>query len=219
MRNLVIFGDTQFAERLSKYILIEGVDCVRAFTQEEQFMTRTEINGIPVIPFERLGDLLNEEFSVILGIGYTKMNSLKSKLYDLCKKAGYNVGSYISSKAIVYTNDFDEGTFVCPGAIIGPGCKLGKGNYLASAAILSHDNKLGDFNFLSTNVVLGGFAKVKDNCFFGLHCTIKDDILIESNCLIGSSANVLKSISQEGSVWVGNPARILVGKDSNDTKI
>ena len=37
MRNLVIFGDTQYAERLYKYIVLEGVDRVKF-----------EIDGQPV---------------------------------------------------------------------------------------------------------------------------------------------------------------------------
>lgn len=219
MRNLVIFGDTQFAERLSKYIFLEGVDRVCAFTQEERFMTRTEINGIPVIPFEKLEATLKEDFSVILGIGYTKMNTLRAKLYNLCKEAGYEVGSYISSKALVYTDEIGEGTFVCPGVVIGPDCKLGKGNYIASSAVLTHDNTLGDFNFVSTNAVFGGFAKIENNCFIGLHSTIKDDVTIASGNLIGASANVLKSIVDSGGVYVGNPARQLSGKQSIDTGI
>lgn len=219
MRNLVIFGDTQFAERLSKYIILEGVDCIIAFTQEERFMTRTEINGIPVIPFEQLGRSLNDAFEVILGIGYMKMNSLRAQLYRLCNDAGYQVGSYISPKAIVYSEDLGEGTFVCPGAVIGPGCRLGKCNYLASAAVLSHDNILGDNNFISTNVIFGGFAKVENNCFFGLHSTIKDGIIIASNTLIGSASNVLQSIMETGRVYVGNPARLLLDKKSANTKI
>ena len=219
MRNLVIFGDTQFAERLSKYIILEGVDRVYAFTQEERFMTRTEINGIPVIPFEKLGATLKEDFSVILGIGYTKMNTLRAKLYNLCKEAGYEVGSYISSKALVLSDEIGEGTFVCPGVVIGPDCKLGKGNYIESSAVLTHDNTLGDFNFVSTNAVFGGFAKVEDNCFIGLHSTIKDDVTIASGNLIGSAANVLKSIVETSGVYVGNPARQLSGKQSINTDI
>lgn len=219
MRNLVIFGDTQFAERLSKYIILEGVDCVCAFTQEERFMTRTEINGIPVIPFEKLEATLKEDFSVILGIGYTKMNTLRAKLYKLCKDAGYKVGSYISSQALVYSNEIGEGTFVCPGVVIGPDCKLGKGNYIESSAVLTHDNTLGDFNFISTNAVFGGFSKVENYCFVGLQSTIKDDVTIASNNLIGASTNVLKSITEPGGVYVGNPARLLSGKQSINTGV
>ena len=197
MRNLIIFGDTTFAERLFKYISFEGRDKVIAFTQEQNFISKRELQGLPVIPFEEL-ETLNLDFEIVIGIGYTQMNQLKKKVYDLCKSKGYKVATYISTNAIVYTNDIQEGCFLAPGAVVGPGCKLGKANYLGSSVVLSHDNEIGDFNFISTNAVFGGFSKVKDNCFFGLHCTIKDGIDIASNNLFGSAANVLMSINIPG---------------------
>lgn len=197
MRNLIIFGDTTFAERLFKYISLEGRDKVIAFTQERDFISKKELQGLPVIPFENLGKL-NKDFELVIGIGYTQMNKLKKKVYDLCTSKGYKVATYISTNATVYTEDIQEGCFLAPGAVVGPGCRLGKANYLGSSVVLSHDNEIGDFNFISTNAVFGGFAKVKDNCFFGLHSTIKDGIVIASNNLFGSAANVLKSVNISG---------------------
>lgn len=219
MRNLVIFGDTAFSERLCKYITCEGVDRVVAFTQEKDYISNRELQGLPVLPFEDLSTLVKDEFEIILGIGYTKMNQLKKKLYELCISNGYKVATYISSNAIVYSDDIQEGCFIAPGAIVGPGCSMGKCNYLESAVVLSHDNKLGDYNFLSTNTVFGGFSKVVNNCFFGLHCTIKDDITIASSNLFGSAANVIKSVSTTEGVYVGNPARLLKDKNSMETTI
>lgn len=43
MRNLIIFGDTPFAERLFKYIKFEGKDKVIAFTQEKNFISKKEL--------------------------------------------------------------------------------------------------------------------------------------------------------------------------------
>lgn len=199
MRNLIIFGDTPFAERLYKYISFEGRDRVIAFTQEKDFISRSELQGLPVYSFEQLRNNISD-FEIVLGIGYTKMNQLKKKIYDLCKSQGYKIATYISTNAMVYSDDIQDGCFIAPGAVVGPGCKLGVGNYLASSVILSHDNEVGNFNFLSTNTVFGGFSKVQDNCFFGLHSTIKDDITIASNNLFGSSVNVLKSITCMGGI-------------------
>lgn len=195
MRNLVILGDSPFAERLYYYISFEGLDKVIAFTQESAFITRHEIQGLPVLPFEGLPSYIEGEFEIILGIGYTQMNSLRKKLYDQCMKMGYRVGSYISTKAISYTTDIGAGSFLAPGCVLGVGCKLGKGNYLESAVVFSHDNVIGDFNFISTNVVLGGFAKVGNFCFL-----IKDWVEIADGNLIGFSSNVLKSINYDGCI-------------------
>lgn len=194
MRNLIIFGDSQFSERISKYIIAEGKDKLIAFTQEKQYMTRYEINNHKVIPFENLA-LIKEDFEIILGVGYSNINTLREKIYNYCKSAGYKVGTYISTHAICYSDDIGEGCFICPGALIGPGCRIGVANFIASCAVLSHDNQIGNFNFISTSAVFGGFAKVEDRCFVGLNSTVKDNIIIASENLIGSATNITKSIS------------------------
>lgn len=60
MRNLIIFGDTPFAERLFKYISIEGKDKVVAFTQERNFISNSELQGLKVLPFEELDDFVSD---------------------------------------------------------------------------------------------------------------------------------------------------------------
>ncbi len=220
MRNLIIFGDTPFAERIATYIEIEGEDKVIAFAQEADFITRSLIMDLPVLPFEELlSHYEKDTFSIILAIGYSRMNQLREKIYSKCLALGYHVASYISTRAIVYQSEVGDGTVILPGTLIGPNCKIGKGNYIASSCTLSHDNILGDFNFLSTNVVMGGHAKIMNHCFCGLHATIRDSIIVDDYSLLGSCANLTKSTNNKGMVYVGNPAKPIDGKVSTETKI
>lgn len=220
MRNLVIFGDTAFAKRLLAYIKFEGVDKVIAFTQERKFLNETNTEGLPVIPFEDLRKtMVDEKFSILIAIGYTKMNDLREQIYNLCIENGYSVASYISSNAICYSQEIGEGTIILPGTLIGPGCSLGKCNIFESSCAISHDSKIGDFNFFSTNVVVGGFANVRNHCFVGLNSTIKSDIDIENYSLIGMSSGVTKSITDSEGVYIGIPAKRLENKNSRESVI
>lgn len=211
MRNLIIFGDTSFAERLSLYIEAEKIDKVIGFTQEKQFISRKEINGLPIIPFEELNNKCSN-FEIIIGIGYSNMNKLRAHIFDICKNK-YKIGSYISSKAIVYTSNIEEGVFIMPCVHIGPGCKIGKGCIFEAAAILTHDITVGNFNYFSANVTVGGHATIGNNCFIGLNATIKNSISIEDFTLVGASANCVKTIEKSGGVIYGNPAKLIDEKD------
>lgn len=44
------------------------------------------------------------------------MNHLREKIYTICKIIGYRVATYISSDAIVYTKDIQEGCFIALGS-------------------------------------------------------------------------------------------------------
>lgn len=216
MRNLIIFGDTSFAERLYQIIFLEGKDKVIAFTQEKEFLSKNTIRGLPVIPFENLVNYTKESFEIIIAVGYSKLNKLREKIFYLCKEKGFKVATYISLHAIVYSSDISLGCFISPGVIIGPGCSIGFGNFFECSVVLSHDNIIGNFNFFSTNTVLGGFSSILNYCFLGLHSTIKDNINISSSTLLGASTNVLKSIECENCIYVGNPAKILLNKNASD---
>lgn len=208
MKNLVIYGDSPFAERIYSYIRIEGRDRVVGFVNDESFITRDVIAGIPVIPFQKLKYALKCDFEIILGYGYTGMNNLREKIYNECKKEGYKVGTYISTNAICYSDMISEGCIILPNVLIGPGTIIGKCNYFAASCVISHDSIIGDFNFFSTNVVLGGHANVGNHCFLGLHSTVKNDITLADYTFLGSACNMLKD-SHYGCGYVGNPARKL----------
>ena len=217
MKNYIIFGDTSFAERLAKYILFEKQDNIVCFTQEDAFCSRDTILGFPVIPLNKLRENVKVDFEILIAIGYAKMNNLRRQLYNILINAGFKIGTWISNKAIVYSDKIGEGTIVLPGVVIGPDCQIGKCNFFESSVVLSHDNQIGDFNFFSTKSVLGGSASVGNHCFLGLHSTIKNGIEIADLTLIGAGANVL-TMTESGGVYVGNPAKKLLHK-SIETKI
>ena len=217
MRNIVIFGDSSFAERLAKYILFEKKDNLLCFTQEDSFCSRTMVLGLPVVPLSKLRDIVEVNFDIIIGIGYINMNLLREKLYHFLVNNGFKVGKWISNNALVYSDKIGEGTIILPNTMIGPGCEIGKCNFFEASISLSHDNYVGDFNFFSTGVVLGGNAKIGDHCFLGLNSTIKSSVSLQDYTLLGAATNVINTTNKDG-VYVGNPARKLE-KKSLDTII
>ena len=199
MKNIVVFGDTAFGERLAKYVIFEGADKLVGFTQEDGYCSKECLLGLPVIP---LSDLKGKkDIEILIAIGYTKMNNLREKIYSMLKEEGFSICTWISSKAIVYSDAIGEGTIILPNVMIGPGCKIGKCNFFESSVSLSHDNKIGDFNFFSTNCVLGGFAEIKNHCFMGLNCTVKSDICISDYTLLGCGSNMLKNSEMGGGIF------------------
>lgn len=215
-KNFVIYGDTPFAEEIFNIISFEGRDCVVAFTNDRAFMTIEAIKGLSVIPFDELNKTLNDPFEILLAYGYTKMNSLREKVYNECKSAGLKLGTYISTNAICYTDAVGEGSIVWPNVYIGPGASIGRCNIIQTSCTLAHDNTIGDFNYLAPGVVLGGRVSLANNCFLGLNSTIKSDVNLANYTLLGSGCNLLNS-SEQNSCYIGNPARKIISPSSEMT--
>lgn len=209
MKNYVIYGDTNFAEEILNVITIEGRDKVLAFTNDRAFMTRTKIEDYPVISFDELKQTLTEPFEILIAYGYTKMNTLREKVYNECKAAGMKVGSYISTNAICYSDRIGEGSMVWPNVYIGPDVVIGICNIIKASCEVAHNNVVGDFNYIAGSVVMGGRASISNHCFIGLNSTIKSGIALADYTLLGMGCNMLKESEPYG-VYVGNPAKILL---------
>lgn len=219
MENVVIYGETAFAERIYSYIRFEKSMNVLAFTNAKAFKEKDIIQGIPVIAFEELNETLGDkDFGILIAIGYVQMNNIRKKIYNECKNAGYRIATYISKTSTLYSEDIGEGCIILPNVYVGPNCKIGNSNIIASCTCFSHDNLIGDFNFISSNVTLGGHSTLCNNNFIGLGCVIRDGITVNNYSLIGSATNVLHSTDEYG-IYVGNPARKLENKSSLETKI
>lgn len=219
MENVVIYGETAFAERIYSYIKFEKSMNVIAFTNAKAFKEKDSIQGIPVIAFEELNEKLgSKDFGILIAVGYVQMNNIRKKIYKECKDAGHRIATYISQASTLYSDDIGEGCIIMPNVYIGPGVKIGKCNIFESSTCLTHDNLIGDFNFISTNCTFGGNAIVKNFCFIGLNATIKSSITIADYSLLGMGC-VQNKGTDPLCVYVGNPSRKLENRSSLDTKI
>lgn len=215
---LIILGTTIYSATTRKILEKEGVNVVGYSTYRE-YMNGNEYEGLPVFPFQDL-DLIfgTDKFMVINTIGYSNMNKIREKVYYDIKRKGYQLYTFISKNALVYTDDIGEGSLIMPNAYIGPYVKLGTCCVINPGAQLSHHISMGNFNFIGRGVIIGGDVKICNNCFIGLHSTIKNKIKISDYTIVGSGSNVIKS-TEENCVYVGNPAKKLEGKESLNTKI
>lgn len=207
--NYIIYGDTGFAEEILNIVTIEGRDKVLAFTNDRAFMSRMKIADYPVIPFDELEQTLKEPFEILIAYGYTKMNTLREKVYNECKDAGLKVGSYISTNALCYSDRIGDGSIVWPNVYIGPNVIVGNCNIVKASCEFAHNNVVGDFNYIAGSVVVGGRANISSHCFIGLNSTIKSGIALADYTLLGMGSNMLKESEPYG-VYVGNPAKMLM---------
>ena len=208
MKQYVIYGDTGFAEEMYHIITLDGRDKVIAFTNDRAFLEKNTIFGLPVIPIDELTQALNEPYELLFAYGYTQMNYLREKVYRECKTLGMRIGKYISTNAICYADNVEEGSMIWPNVYVGPGVKIGHCNIIKASTTIAHDNMIGDFNYFAPGVVLGGRASVANHCFIGLNSTVKNGIMLADYTLLGSGSNMLKN-SEKGEVYVGNPAKRL----------
>ena len=201
----IIFGTTEFSEYVYYTMKAEHIEGIVAFTMSSDYLDKDSFCGLPVLPFEDLRTSISEDFEVIITVGYPKMNKGRIKVYQMCKDYNYNVGSFISKRAICDSNEIEEGCIIMPKVYVPPMTSLGVCNIVNVGSILGHTAKIGDFNWFSGNCVSGGNISIGNNCFFGMNSLIKNGVHVASNTLLGAYSYLCDDTG-EGLFYTGNPA-------------
>ncbi|KYC29012.1 Transferase hexapeptide repeat [Sterolibacterium denitrificans] len=188
---------------------------VAAFTVDRNYMGNGGTHeGLPVVPFEELAQRYPpDSFGVLLPLGYHAINGLRRDRFLQTLDMGYEVASYLSSRASVWPDlVIGRNCLVYEGAVIQPFAVIGDNVLIRSNAHVSHHCRIEDHAFIAAGAVLGGGVTVGKQAFVGLGAVIRDGLVIAERSFIGAGAVVVAD-TEPDAVYVGNPAR-KIGRNS-----
>lgn len=217
MKKLIMIGNGSYARMMKRYMSLTDFGQAAAYAVEEAFILEREMDGLPVLPLERLKETCSpKEHSLIMGIGYTKMGNVREKIFRLCKSFGYTFENYIHPTVIMEKNvKIGEGNNILEGVILEEGVVLGDANLLFGGSLIAHETKVGDFNTFSVKAVAAGCSVIGSHCFVGASATIKDHVTIKDYVLVGASAYGFQDM-EAYSVVVPAKSVVLEGRKSTE---
>lgn len=212
MKKVVIFGLGDFARIACIYLEKDSPHEVVAFTAHKRYIETAELLSKPVMPFENLLQTHPpEEYAMFVAIGFKKVNKARAHIYQECKAHGYELISYINSRATHWGEiDIGDNTFIFENNVIQPFVKIGNDVIIWSGSSIAHDAIIGDHCFIASQVVVSGRTTIGPFCFIGANATLRDGIKIAPECVIGAGATILKDTVEQG-VYAAldtEPARI-----------
>lgn len=212
MNKVIIFGNSDTAELAHFYLTHDSDYEVVAFCVDEKFMTLNTFKNLPVVTFEKVeAKYPVSEYLFFAPMTATNMNQNRQRVYNKAKEKGYELISYISSKATVFPGTkIGDNCFILEDNTIQPYTSIGNNVVLWSGNHIGHHGKIDDHVFFTSHVVMSGHCHIKSYSFLGVNATLKDGLTIEIGSLIAMGANVLKSTKEWG-VYTGNPAKLKQG--------
>lgn len=146
-------------------------------------------------------------YSVFVAIGYSKMNKIRREVCIDCGRLGYDLVSYISPNARIYSNvTVGRNCFIADDVTLAHNSSVNDGCVILQKTYIGNGVVVGEFTYISIGVITGGYVTIGKNCFIGLGAIVKDKIELSNYTLLGSGANLVKN-SDECSIYVGNPAK------------
>jgi len=220
MKEVVIFGINDFAELAHYYLTNDSKYDVVAFSVNKKYKEGIEtFKGLPVIDFESIEYAFSpDKFLFFAPMAPSKMNSLREDVYNSIKSKGYDLISYVSSKATVFNTQFGENCFVLENNTIQPFVKVGDNVVMWSGNHIGHHSEIKNHVMFTSHVVLSGHCTVEDYCFLGVNATIRDNVILSKGTLVAMASSITKN-TEEWGVYVGVPGKKLENKSSKDLKI
>ena len=209
MAKVIIFGIQDFAQLACFYLQHDSPHEVVAFSVNEKYLPEARsFEGLPVVAFENVEQTYSPaEFRFFAPMAPRRMNRLRESVYRQIKEKGYELISYVSSKATVFPGvPIGDNCFILEDNTIQPFTMIGNNVVLWSGNHIGHHSVIKDHVSFTSHVVLSGPCVVEPFSFFGVNSTIRDRIHIAEGSLIAMSASVTKDTEPWG-VYKGNPAQ------------
>jgi len=213
MKPLVIFGVGTFAQVVARYIN----DVIVGFTVDTDYIQSNSLNGLPIVPFEKIGKTWSESDCSVLVV-VTQQNGhrdlMEQKTKEVWRK-GYFTTTFVHPTALLDTTvQVGMNCIVSPGAIVEPYTIAGNGVVIRSGAYIGHHCHLGCYSYIAPRASMSGHVTVGEGAFIGNNATIRDRVTIGHHAVIGAGAVVLRDVKPY-EVYQGYPARLLSvsGKD------
>lgn len=208
MAKVVIFGTELVAELAHYYLTNDSEHEVVAFTVNKEYIKSDTFCELPIVPFEEIETLYPKSaYKMFAPLSERKMNEIRAKIYGEIKALGYEMISYISSKATVLTDQIGDNCFILEDNTIQPFVKIGNDVVLWSGNHIGHHGEIKDHVFFTSHVVLSGRCSVGAYSFVGVNATIRDGCEMGEGTLVAMGANVTKQKTEPWSIWKGNPAK------------
>jgi len=215
MAKVIIFGIQDFAELAHYYLTNDSTHEVVGFSVNEQYLpAEKHFCGLPIVPFEQVEQIFPPSaFSFFAPMSPNKMNTLRESIYNAIKSKGYNLISYVSSKATWFNNPIGDNCFILEDNTIQPFTTIGDNVVLWSGNHIGHHSVIKNHIMFTSQVVLSGHCVVEDYCVFGVNATIRDGLTIAEGTFVAMGACLTQN-SEPWSMYKGNPGV----KSSRSTK-
>jgi sugar O-acyltransferase (sialic acid O-acetyltransferase NeuD family) len=214
MSKVIIFGVQDFAQLAHYYLRNDSPHEVIAFTVHERYLPAGgTFDGLPVYPFETLpARFPPSEVKLFAPMSNQRMNRLRAGVYHEIKRQGYEMISYVSSRATRFDNPIGDNCFILEDNTLQPFTRIGNDVVLWSGNHIGHHGEIKDHVLFTSHVVMSGHCVIEPYCFVGVNATLRDGITLGEGTCVAMGALITKTTEPWG-LYLGAPAKRIKSSD------
>jgi sugar O-acyltransferase (sialic acid O-acetyltransferase NeuD family) len=205
-RPIILFGTGELAAVAHFYLTRDGGRRVAAATVDGAYLREPRFEDLPVIAFEEIERAYSPaDHDFFVALSYSDLNRLRARKCQEARAKGYELISYVSSKATVWPG-FAAGpnAFILEDNTIQPFARIGSNVTLWSGNHIGHHAVIEDDCFLASHIVVSGGVTIEQGCFIGVNVTLRDHIRVGRYSVVGAGSLLLAD-APEYSVFRAEP--------------
>ena len=198
MADVVVFGVSQWAELAHFYLTHDSPHKVVAFTVDRDYLDSDRYKDLPVVPFEEVEQHYPPtECKMFIPLSFKKMNHVRADRYASARAKGYELISYISSKATIWPGfSCGQNCFIFEDNTIQPFVEIGNNVVMWSGNHIGHHTIIHDHVMITSHVVISGCCRIGEFCFFGVNSSVRDEATIARETLVGMGVALTKDTKE-----------------------
>lgn len=198
MAKIVVFGTGQWAELAHFYLTHDSPHEVVGFSLDRDYIDSDSYKGLPVVPFDEVEKHFPpDQFKMFIPISFKRMNHARAEKYQNARDRGYELISYVSSKATTFPGfECGDNCFIFEDNTIQPFVKIGNNVIIWSGNHIGHHSVIKDHVMITSHVVISGCCTIEPYCFFGVNATVRDETIIARETLVGMAVTILKDTKE-----------------------
>ncbi|GGJ63747.1 sugar O-acyltransferase (sialic acid O-acetyltransferase NeuD family) [Anoxybacillus voinovskiensis] len=209
MKEIVIYGAGGFAREIAFFI--EQINekqptwYIKGFVDDNSDNVGTYINGYPVIGTGQWLASLDEEISVVIGIGSSRVREAVVQRLARCLHIQY---PNIIHPSVILSNTtkMGVGNVIGAGSVLTCNIKIGSFVTIHSHCTIGHDATIDDFATILPRAAIAGNVHLGRCVDFGTNATIIQGLSVGEYSVIGAGAVVVRNIPAYCTA-VGVPAK------------
>ena len=100
-RKCVIFGTTDFGKMLRYYFEKYADVQIVAYTVDKAYLESDTYDGLPAVAYEEVEKAYPPtEYTMVIALGYKKMNQIRQQKFEDAKRKGYRIENFVHPSVV-----------------------------------------------------------------------------------------------------------------------